>query len=139
MHIQCQTVVDHVIQARKSTRPNKKGFMLFRDGRGMICLAIGDEKTANPTIFKLENKGIGKIYSAFVGEGKCSLELNLPGGGKANVLISGGEPSELKHFTEICQTILQFPEKAHELRINSQSFGKKKPEEDEYESESDDE
>ncbi|KAN0048082.1 hypothetical protein ACTA71_002474 [Dictyostelium dimigraforme] len=114
MHIECNTVVDYLTLQRKQGRPANKGITLFRNGQSQICLGIGKGKKM--VHFKLE-ESLSKIYSNFINDGKCTIELKLAGGSTCNVLISKANPNHLNELINILNIIDQQPERANEIDL----------------------
>eukprot|EP01133_Synstelium_polycarpum_P007308 gene7308-8504_t len=113
-HIDCHVTVDHLVQQRKNNRPSTKGIDISRDpATSQICLIVcSTAKT--PVTFKLE-EGLSKIYTNFMKEGKCTLEVRLAGGGIANVLISQAEIDKMPRLYDILMCILQKPQDSYGL------------------------
>eukprot|EP01132_Coremiostelium_polycephalum_P004890 gene4890-6098_t len=127
MHIPCQSIIDYVNQQRKPTRASSTGVSLIRDNQSQICLAIGklDTMKKNATVFKLE-ESLTKVYSRFVNEGKCTIELQLTGGSITNILISKAEIEPLKQLVTILEMILNDPESTADLELIGEIDNKKK-------------
>ncbi|KAN0041747.1 hypothetical protein ACTFIV_004293 [Dictyostelium citrinum] len=130
MHIECNTVVDYLFQQRKQARPATKGITLFRNGQLQICLGIG--KGTKMAHFKLE-ESLSKVYSSFIDDGKCTIELKLAGGSSCNIIISKANPAHLNELVKILNIIDQQPDRAHEIDLNRNLDGEKN---DGYESDS---
>ncbi|GAM29180.1 hypothetical protein SAMD00019534_123560 [Acytostelium subglobosum LB1] len=113
----CQVVVDYLQQQRKATRPSKKGVILRRDEKTQQIVLELPKST--PTIFNLE-ECVSKIYTNFVNDGKCTIELLLPGGTYANVLISNAKPEELKRLVDIVKSILVSPQDLYDMSLDDE-------------------
>ncbi|KAN0001032.1 hypothetical protein ACTFIZ_001489 [Dictyostelium cf. discoideum] len=120
MHIECNTVVDYLNQQRKQARPATKGITLFRNGQSQICLGIG--KGTKMVHFKLE-ESLSKIYSGFINDGKCTIELKLAGGSICNIIISKASPNHLNELIKILNIIDQQPDRANEIDLRNLDDG----------------
>ncbi|KAM9955947.1 hypothetical protein ACTFIW_002155 [Dictyostelium discoideum] len=116
MHIECNTVVDYLNQQRKQPRPATKGITLFRNGQSQICLGIG--KGTKMVHFKLE-ESLSRIYSNFIDDGKCTIELKLAGGSICNIIISKASPNHLSELIKILNIIDQQPDRANEIDLRN--------------------
>ncbi|KAK5580743.1 hypothetical protein RB653_000767 [Dictyostelium firmibasis] len=120
MHIECNTVVDYLFQQRKQGRPGAQGITLFRNGQLQICLGIG--KGSKMVHFKLE-ESLSKVYSGFINDGKCTIELKLAGGSTCNIIISKANPNHLNELVKILNIIDQQPDRAHEIDLRKNLDG----------------
>ncbi|EGC31132.1 hypothetical protein DICPUDRAFT_157047 [Dictyostelium purpureum] len=118
MYIKCNTNVNYLFQ--KTTRASTQGISLYRNQQSQICLAIGKEGKKGVTSFKLE-ESLSKIYSDYVSDGKCTIELKLAGGSCTNILISKANPDELLNFLSILNIIMITPERSFEIDLGNQS------------------
>eukprot|EP01111_Echinosteliopsis_oligospora_P013249 TRINITY_DN4701_c0_g1_i1.p1 TRINITY_DN4701_c0_g1~~TRINITY_DN4701_c0_g1_i1.p1 ORF type:complete len:119 (-),score=31.95 TRINITY_DN4701_c0_g1_i1:160-516(-) len=116
--MQAEVMIDILQKVRKPTRAKKTDVFLFKDPYGSVCLGIGKKKSDHQS-FKIEET-LSRIYDGKAGEGKASLELNLPGGTVANVMINNAQPVEaLQEFLLICRLILEDVSQLHSVELPS--------------------
>eukprot|EP01113_Clastostelium_recurvatum_P000538 TRINITY_DN10244_c0_g1_i1.p1 TRINITY_DN10244_c0_g1~~TRINITY_DN10244_c0_g1_i1.p1 ORF type:complete len:129 (+),score=29.81 TRINITY_DN10244_c0_g1_i1:23-409(+) len=116
MELECELCVDYLNQAKKPGRKAKGIATLVRDEWRHICLIVGPK--SKRVSFKIEGI-IANIYDRFINEGKATVELHLPGGSYANVLISGAKIDELKVFINTIKTIKTDPVATAELELDA--------------------
>ncbi|EFA82129.1 hypothetical protein PPL_05034 [Heterostelium album PN500] len=114
MDIECQTKVDYLQQARKTTRPSTKGLTVYKE-RGSVILQINNSAK---TSFNLE-ESLSKYYASFIHEGKMTLEMVLPGGTFCNILISKASPELLTKLYSILKVVLESPQDIIDLDLAS--------------------
>jgi len=115
MNVRCSVCVDYLNQARKPARKAKTVVSLLRDEWHHICLHIGPK--SKRVTFQVEGI-IAKIYERFIEEGKATIELHLPGGSYANVLVSDADVGELKKLVGALKKIKDDPIAAAELDLD---------------------